>query len=508
MFRRLKAIKDAFITNRVISNRRVTDSNTGQASTLDLFKLAKESRLNGVEVDELSRILIKFDLEPILPLVSQSIDINDSSFKAYLNLKDVYGGQTTPSNFSVSVFPLVKKFDEGEGSNVASFSDLASCNFVTASSFPINVWATEGAGDPVLDYNGAIEAKQDFISGKEDLRVDVTSILSATLAGAIPNEGFRISFSGSQETDDRTRFVKRFASRHITEPSLKPFLEIGFDDSVNDDRTNFVFDSSGSLIINSFDDGVSNNIFGVSGQNSLILKLSSGSRGETYTSGTLITSGSDCRILSATILPKEETYWEMFVTASQNNIGIHSVEGQYIASFSIPSDLTSSLKNHVKSNGKATVKEEWISLDGLDCYYQGEFIVTNQRVRTDLYPNSVYVKIVNNQGNYSRNDLVNFRVFAQVQRRQRFVASRLPLETKSDIFKNMFFRIVDKHSRCVIVDYSDATKMSNDSQGMYFSIPMQDLEPGFAYGIEIKIEEGGNSQFFNLDELGSTFVIE
>lgn len=508
MFRRLKAIKDAFITNRVINNQRVVDANTGEASTLDLFKLYQETRLNGTPVDEISRILIKFDLDPLLPLVSQSIDIGDSSFKAFLNMKDVYGGQTTPSNFSVSVFPLLKKFDEGVGSNISSFSDLSTCNFLTASSFPEVVWSAPGASDSSLDYDGTMGAHQFFEKGQEDLVIDVTNIISSTLSGQTPNEGFRISFSGSQETDDKTRFVKRFASRHITQPSLKPYLEIRFDDAVNDDRSNFIFGHTGSLVINSFQDGVSSNILGVSGSNSLILKLSSGSQGLTFNSGTLITSGTECRILSSTILPLPDTYWEVFVTASQNSMGIHEVPGQYIANFAIQNDLTGALLSHVKSNGKATVKEEWFSLDLQSCYYQGEFEIKPQNIQTGLFPNSVYVKIVNNQGKYNKNEDVNFRVFAQIRRRQRFVASRLPLETKSDTFSNMFYRIVDNNSRCVIVDYSNATRMSNDSQGMYFNVNMSDLEPGFVYGIEIKIEEGGNSQFFNVDNLGSTFVIE
>lgn len=508
MFRKLKAIKDAFITNRVINNQRVVDANTGEASTLDLFKLYQETRLDGVPVDEISRILIKFDLEPLLPLVSQSIDINDSSFKAFISMKDVYGGQTTPSNFSISVFPLLKKFDEGVGSNISSFSDLSTCNFLTASGFPEVPWSLPGASDPVLDYDASNGAHQFFEKGSEDLFVDVTSIVSSTLAGQIPNEGFRISFSGTQETDTKTRFVKRFASRHITQPSLKPSLEIRFDDSVNDDRANFIFGSTGSLTINSFKDGVSSNIIGVSGSNSLILKLSSGSAGLTYNSGTLIQSGSDCRILSSTTLPLPDTYWEIFVTASQNSIGVHDIPGQYIANFAIDSDLTGALSSHVKANGKAIVKEQWLSTNLQDCYYEGEFEIKTQSVKTGLFPNSVYVKIVNNQGKYNKSEDVNFRVFAQIRRRQRFIASRLPLETKSDVFTNMFYRIVDNNSRCVIVDYSSATKMSNDSQGMYFNINMSDLEPGFVYGIEIKIEEGGNSQFFNVDNLGSTFVIE
>ena len=44
MYRILSASKDTYITNKIINNKfRATDANTGQAGTLDLFKLYAES---------------------------------------------------------------------------------------------------------------------------------------------------------------------------------------------------------------------------------------------------------------------------------------------------------------------------------------------------------------------------------------------------------------------------------------------------------------------------------
>ena len=44
MFRRLKATKDTYITNKIIKNDfRATDANVGEAATLDLFKLYNEN---------------------------------------------------------------------------------------------------------------------------------------------------------------------------------------------------------------------------------------------------------------------------------------------------------------------------------------------------------------------------------------------------------------------------------------------------------------------------------
>ena len=63
-----------------------------------------------------------------------------------------------------------------------------------------------------------------FDTGTEDLSVDVTTVVSATLANQIPDYGFRISFSGTQETDRITRFVKRFASSENSNTYKHPAL--------------------------------------------------------------------------------------------------------------------------------------------------------------------------------------------------------------------------------------------------------------------------------------------
>ena len=135
MFRILSASKDSYITNKIIGNSfRATDANVGQAASIDLFKLYAEA-VSGSDSSpiELSRGLVKFNLNPLRALTSSILDIGHPSFKCTLKMFDVYGGQTCPSNFKLIVYPLSRSFDEGMGRNIVSFSDLDSCNFITAS---------------------------------------------------------------------------------------------------------------------------------------------------------------------------------------------------------------------------------------------------------------------------------------------------------------------------------------------------------------------------------------
>ena len=65
MFRNLNSSKDAYITNKSVKGKRKLSSNTGGAATLDLFKLRQAAKVDGNLIDEISRILIKFDIEEL-----------------------------------------------------------------------------------------------------------------------------------------------------------------------------------------------------------------------------------------------------------------------------------------------------------------------------------------------------------------------------------------------------------------------------------------------------------
>ncbi len=229
MIRILTASKDTYITNKIINNSfRATDSNLGQAGSLDLFKLFNENTFSSeTNPIELTRLLIKFPIGTITQMNNDGlIDISDSSFKCNVKLHDIYGGQTTPSNFKAILFPLSQSFDEGSGMNVVSYTDLDTTNFITASfqNGQSVLWNQPGAmasgslGDPNIDVivSGTLSAEsgpvslspeQFFTDGTEDLNIDVTTIVSGTVAGLIPDHGFLIALSGAFEKNQKSYFV-------------------------------------------------------------------------------------------------------------------------------------------------------------------------------------------------------------------------------------------------------------------------------------------------------------
>lgn len=503
MYKILSASKDTYITDKIIRNSyRATDANVGHAGTLDLFKLYDESKINGSSAPiELSRILIKFELEPLRALTSSILDLNSPNLKCVMQLSDCYGGQTTPTNFKVVVHPLSKSFDEGFGRDIVAFQDLDSSNFITASSTSgIVPWSSPGAssegllGSSDIDIitsgviNGStisLAAEQVFTTGEEDLRVDITTVVSATLAGLIPDHGFRVSFTGSQETDERTRFVKRFGSRHATNTRLRPKLCVTFDDTIQDDHENFFFDLSGSLFLNNFHRGQPANILSGSsltpivGQDSLLLTLNSGS-------------------------------FSVSFTGSQHTVGGNQIDGVYSASFALSSQ-ESLLRTEILNAGSATFTEVWSSLDGTVPYLSSTLVVKSvNRTGFSNEQRRLIVNVTNSRSVYNVTDRARFRVHAlDTTIEDDFKLSKIPLENKSVIFKNMHYRVRDANSGDVVIPFdtvTNSTKMSTDNRGMYFELFMDSFDIGRVYEFDILVRDRGVDQIFK--NVGGRFRVE
>jgi len=512
MFRILTGSKDAYITNKIIGGSfRATDANTGQASTIDLFKLYAEST-SGSDTSpiEISRGLVNFNLDPLRALTGSILDISHSSFKCTLKLFDAYGGQTCPSNFKLIIFPLSRSFDEGIGRDIVNFADLDACNFITASVSGNTAvpWFFSGSnkqgilGSDNLDIissgnlndgNGVVNLwrEQTFATGEEDLSVDVTTIISATLKNLIPDFGFRVSYSGSQETDKVTRFVKRFSSIQTSHYEKRPRLEVVYDDSIQDHHKSFFFNVSGSLFLNNFHRGVPKNIltssrgrmYGVTGSNSIILTIKSGS----------VSRG---------------TFFEKVITASQHKIGKNFITGVYSASFLVSQftgsnsgeiRFNSALSNEIKNAASATFTEIWSSTDGTVGYLTSSFVInTVDRTSFNNQSKRIVVTITNMQPEYRNDGKIKFRVFAEdVDRPVRY--KKLPFVTPSQIFTSMFYRIRDSVSNQVIIPFdtsNNGTLCSTDSDGMYFELYMDSLFKGRLYTIDFLLRDHGFDQLF------------
>ena len=487
MIRILTASKDTYITNKIINNSfRATDSNLGQAGSLDLFKLFNENTFSSeTNPIELTRLLIKFPIGTITQMNNDGlIDITDSSFKCNVKLHDIYGGQTTPSNFKAILFPLSQSFDEGSGMNVVSYTDLDTTNFITASfqnGQPV-LWNQPGAmasgslGDPNIDVivSGTLSAEagpvslspeQFFTDGTEDLNIDVTTIVSGTVAGLIPDHGFLIALSGAFEKNQKSYFVKRFASRNVSISAIRPKLTVKFNDALIDNHSNMIFNVTSSLYLNNFHRGAASNILSgaagseLTGEGCLAVKIESGS------------------------------YKKIF-TASQALRGDNRITGVYSSSFAI-SGYDPILYNRANITGSITFNETWTNFEETVTYLSSSLTVKREarKVSNTINQNNLLVSVLNLSSEYSPGELIKLRVFAE-NRDKEVVFTKKPYEKKSDIFNNMHYRVRDVLDGRLILDFdtqNNSTKLSTDADGMYFSFYTDSLPRGRVYRFEFLI---------------------
>lgn len=525
MYLVITASKDTYVTDKIIDNKfRVKDANVGRAGSIDIFKLYAESRSGSDETPtELSRGLIKFDLSRIQDLTASICDFTDSSFKCQLKLFDVMGSQLSPENYTLVVAPLSKSFDEGIGRDVGSFDDLDVANFVTASysNGSANVWNLEGANKSgsityssgftyptntdILtegnlndgDGSKSLTAEQTFVNGDEDLLVDVTTIVSATLAGILPDLGFRLSFTGSEETDAKTRFVKRFASRHVSNPNITPRLLVSFDDSIIDNHSNFLFDVSGSLFLKNSPRGVNSNIVSGSALTSIV--------------------GTNCMQLQLV----SGTYSDYFNvsqhTGSTTGAGI---TGLYSSSFALPFVtggvvfsasgyvLEETINDYAIKSGSITFETYWKSNDKTLAFHTGSLTIS--RIPMSTYVGSqkdLIANVTNGQKEYLKTDKVVFNIFTQF-RDYSPKATKLPYAAVPDILEEAYYRILDANSGDIIVPYeksNNGTRLSADSNGMYFEFHMENLSEGRAYKLEMLAVDRGVE--YTVDDLDYTFKV-
>lgn len=502
MYRSFKADRDSYITDRIIRGSARTDANLGKAGTLDLFKLYGQNKSGSASMNELSRLLVHFDIDNLREdFANGKFDITSPSFKCYMKLHDVYGGQNTPTNYDVKVYPLSRSWTEGRGNDVVYYQDSDVVNFITASfvNGSASTWYMSGANakgllgsqdiDVVASGNfgyGIVDtfATQSFVDGTEDLLVDVTKIVSATLVGLMPDHGFRVSFDETYENDNRTRFVKRFGSRQAINPAVRPQLIVKYDDSRINHKSAFYFDSQGTLFLNNYVRGVPTN-------------LVSGSQLSPVT-------GSNCMLLKLWTRYSGSSEYSYYATASQHTVGTYPSVGVYSATFVVPTSpgAVQSLITKARLTGSTTpvvFNEVWTSLDETVAYYSGSLSVrTTNATSVTTNPRRYQVNIPNVQSSYAEDDVARFRTFVYDRSNPFYRYVRVPQEEPSVVVET-HYSVRDVIADTTVIPFDrvhNSTRMSSDGEHMYFDVWMDCLIPNRTYAIDVMIVDGNEVEIY------------
>ena len=230
-----------------------------------------------------------------------------------------------------------------------------------------------------------------------------------------------------------------------------------------------IFNVSSSLYLNNYHRGTAANIL-------------SGAAASALTGASCIF----CKIESG-------SYKKIF-TGSQAVRGTGRITGLYSASFAI-SSFDSVLYKQANITGSIKFNEIWTNANETVVYLSSSLTVKKEsrQLANTINQNNILVSVLNLNDEYSPGEVIKLRIFAE-NRDKDITFTRKPFEKKSEIFNNMHFRLRDAIDGNLLFDFDqndNSTKLSTDSDGMYFSFYIDSLPRGRTYAFEFLIVRNG-----------------
>jgi len=480
VIRHITCSADAYISTRVIDGATVMTGNTGQAGSLDLYKLYGQSRtiVSGSSQPnvELTRLLTSFDASWLLTAsAAGKIDVNHESFKATLVMRDAYGGQPSPDNLVISVAPLSRSFTEGYGRDIVFLSDNDAANWLSSSAGM--AWHVTGCGlmgfaPASCDYytgsvDGSLVFNQTLRDGTSDLCVDITRAVRGVLVGTLPELSFRVSLSDAEEADNLSYFVKRFSSRHAYDASKRPHVRIEWNSATTDDTLLAITDAPVTLSTAFYHGGTLTNV----------------------SSGSVVISGSSCMLLTL-----YSGSWSSSYAASQVSGASGRVVGTYGATVTLSSD-DPIIAAHLVSSGSFITSLRWSSLGGRTLRDTETVTFKTADDGESLSIGRLSVSFLNLRSRYRDCDLISVKLttFDPVKVSASFV--KRPIKAPNTPVSNLHVGVIDALTSRVVVRPQASTLStltSLTSTGHEWEIHASCMAPGGSYRLQSYVVDGDN----------------
>ena len=230
-------------------------SRTDCKQVFSIYGQASGSDVGGKTLEK-SRVLIQFPVDEISAARTAGTIPASGSVNFYLRMFNARHPFTVPREYTLVVNPVSQSWQEGYGLDTDSYIDTGYSNWIVASSASSGItdWTTEGGTYITGAYptnNQVYTYKQTFVSGIEDLELDVSNAVEDWISGASPtklpgNFGFGIFLTGSQEdgSQERSYYNKKFYARGTEYFYKKPVIEARWEDIKTDDRGDFYLSSA------------------------------------------------------------------------------------------------------------------------------------------------------------------------------------------------------------------------------------------------------------------------
>ena len=358
-------------------------------------------------------------------------------------------------------------------------------------------WANVGGDYHSSSYTAAQTMPNytfDFVSGTEDILLDVTAAVEEWIGETQTNNGFGVFLTSSYEAytiasdasvllnpdgPQKSYYTKRFFSRSSEFFFKRPVIEARWDSRKADDRGNFYYSSSlapsidnlNKLYLYNYVRGQLKDI-PVIGTGLIYVSVYSGSADDLSPSGPKLQLSVDDQLAGATNIGVNST--DLY-----NVTGGWVATGTYTASFAYTGSST--LKTiydvwHAANDGQeymtGSIKPKTLSSPGWNQY--------NQNVS----------KITNLKPKYSKEEKERFRVYSRARNFSPTVYTVASTEIENTIMQSASYEVIRTIDEETIINHSTGsttyhTYLSYDISGSYFDLDMSLLEPGYMYGIKL-----------------------
>jgi hypothetical protein len=464
--KRFVADKDTTITNAFKENliSRGTDANMGAADSLEVFSIYGQATTSSLEK---SRILVQFPISDLISDRAAGKIPASGSVSFYLRLFNVEHPFSVPRDFTMSINPVSKSWEEGYGLDMEGYTDKG---FVSSSGGIGTTWIMAGSGafwdtqgGDVITGSG-YDLTASFQSGLENIELDITSITEQWISGTLPNNGLMVKLSSSFEDGSTlgSFYTKKFSARGSEFYFNRPCIEARWNPSVTDDRNNFY--ASSSLL--SAEDNIMNLYF----YNKVGGKLKN-------------------------IVNNPSLTVELYTNSSLTNI----ITASYT---SVTNPLPGIYKAQIAVSTTASVLyDKWVnSLTSSTKYFSSSFDVYQRENDTVSNLPEYVVHVTNLKSIYNQNEQARFNVFVRERDWQPNIYTVAYNNVENTAIPNLYYKIFRLNDNYTIIDYSTGslayTKTSYDSNGNYFELDMNILEKDYGYGIKLATWDGNSLQEF------------
>lgn len=228
--------------NTIISN---SNTNTSKNPTTELFYGSSYSRF-----------IFKIDISNLKNKIDNGFLVLNNNTKHYLNLFNCILGDDSligqnknnsknrASSFDLSLYILNQNWDEGFGYDYENITYEFPKDNKTYTEVPsnwyysdtLNTWTRTGS----FSTGSTIISNIHFDNGNENINVDITNYINSLLTGNTVNYGLGLKFRNDYENSPSSiNQAVSFFSKY-TQTFFEPFVESYFDDTIVDNRMNFI----------------------------------------------------------------------------------------------------------------------------------------------------------------------------------------------------------------------------------------------------------------------------